>query len=42
LCDLAVPPSFKLIPSIPNLTAVIKGEKGEIKVPYCACWLSQH
>ncbi|KAJ7931723.1 NAD(P)-binding protein [Mycena leptocephala] len=32
LCDLAVPPSFKLIPSIPNLTAVIKGEKGEIKV----------
>ncbi|KAF8216887.1 NAD(P)-binding protein [Mycena galopus ATCC 62051] len=32
LCDLAVPPTLKLFPSIPNLNAVIKCEKGEIKV----------
>ncbi|KAJ6456108.1 NAD(P)-binding protein [Mycena sanguinolenta] len=32
LCDLASPPTLKLIPSMPNLNAVIKCEKGEIKV----------
>ncbi|KAF7356300.1 hypothetical protein MVEN_00961900 [Mycena venus] len=33
LCDLATPPTLKIIPSLPNLNAVIECEKGEIKVP---------
>lgn len=32
LCDLAVPPTLKVIPSMPDMNAVIKCEKGEIKV----------
>ncbi|KAJ6581833.1 hypothetical protein B0H19DRAFT_518190 [Mycena capillaripes] len=32
LCDLAVPPTLKVIPSMPEMNAVIKCEKGEIKV----------
>jgi len=32
LCDFAIPPTLKFVPKFPNLNAVIKCEKGEIKV----------
>ncbi|KAJ7224058.1 NAD(P)-binding protein [Mycena pura] len=32
LCDLGVPPTLGVIPSLPNIKAVIKCEKGEIEV----------
>lgn len=32
ICDLGVPPTLGIIPSIPTPTALIKCEKGEIKI----------
>ncbi|KAJ7504167.1 NAD(P)-binding protein [Mycena galericulata] len=32
MCDLAIPPAFKLIPRMPDLNAVIECEKGRIQV----------